>query len=213
MSADINDFDRVYGPDATRQKLDQAAVRSQSDDLDRLIRILMNICNFRSIELHWRSAEKLRSMIVSRGYDPDRDFDQNGDPVRKSNRNGNGSAVVVVDVVQPSEQVHAPASTLQKVIKAFDKWLHLGGDHTPIYAVLGAAAANMLPGDPVWLGLIAPPSSAKTEILNALLKLDCVEPTATLTTAALLSGTPKSSETKRPPEGCSKRWVSSASWC
>ncbi len=60
-----------------------------------------------------------------------------------------------------------------------------------IYAVLGTIAANLLPGDPVWLGIIAPPSSAKTEILNSLLQLPYIEPTATLTPAALLSGTPK----------------------
>src|SRR5262249_13968351 len=56
---------------------------------------------------------------------------------------------------------------------------------------LGAIAANLLPGDPVWLGIIALPSSAKTEILNALSRLPYIEPTATLTPAALLSGTPK----------------------
>jgi hypothetical protein len=62
--------------------------------------------------------------------------------------------------------------------------------------VLGAAAANLLPGDPVWLGVIAPPSSAKTEILNSLLRLTYAEPTATLTPAALLSGTPKKQRNK-----------------
>ena len=41
-------------------------------------------------------------------------------------------------------------------------------DETVIYAVLGTIAANLLPGDPVWLGIIAPPSSAKTEILNSV---------------------------------------------
>ena len=35
----------------------------------------------------------------------------------------------------------------------FDKWLALK-DKTPIYAALGTVAANLLPGDPVWLGLI-----------------------------------------------------------
>jgi hypothetical protein len=87
---------------------------------------------------------------------------------------------------------------LGEVMTIFDKWLKLD-DHTPIYAVLGAVAANLLPGDPVWLGVVAPPSSAKTEILNALLRLPNVEPTATLTPAGLLSGTPKrqrSRETK-----------------
>ena len=82
------------------------------------------------------------------------------------------------------------ASTLDQVIAAFDKWLVLR-DHTPLYAALGTVAANLLPGDPVWLGIIGPPSSAKTEIINALSGLPYVERVATLTPAALLSGTPK----------------------
>jgi hypothetical protein len=48
-----------------------------------------------------------------------------------------------------------------------------------------------LPGDPVWLGLIGPPSSTKTEILNALAGLSYVQRVGTLTTAGLLSGTPR----------------------
>ena len=61
----------------------------------------------------------------------------------------------------------------------------------PVYAMLGTVAANLLPGDPVWLGLVAPPSSAKTELLNALTGLPFVVSASTLTLASLLSGTPK----------------------
>jgi hypothetical protein len=57
--------------------------------------------------------------------------------------------------------------------------------------VLGTVKANMLPGDPVWLGLIAPPSSAKTELLNSVSRLPYVVHAATLTPAGLLSGTPR----------------------
>jgi hypothetical protein len=62
---------------------------------------------------------------------------------------------------------------------------------TPVYAVLGTVAANLLPGDPIWLGIIGPPSSAKTEILNSISLLPHVVQAATLTPAGLLSGTPK----------------------
>jgi hypothetical protein len=86
-------------------------------------------------------------------------------------------------------------SSLEQVISVFDKWLVLR-NHTPVYAVLGTVAANLLPGDPVWLGVISPPSSAKTEILNALSGLSYVEAAATLTPAALLSGTPKRQRNK-----------------
>lgn len=40
-----------------------------------------------------------------------------------------------------------------------------------LYAMLGAVAANMLEGKPVWLMFIGPPGSGKTEFLNSLLKL------------------------------------------
>ena len=81
-------------------------------------------------------------------------------------------------------------TTLDEVIAAFKRWLALD-DPTPLYAALGAIAANFLPGDPVWLGLIAPPSSAKTEIINALVRIPHVVATATISMPALLSGTPK----------------------
>ena len=91
---------------------------------------------------------------------------------------------------KPQQAPAAAPMPLAAVIRVFDKWLVLK-DHTPIYAVLGTVAANLLPGDPVWLGIIAPPSSAKTEILNSISKLPNVIQVATLTPAALLSGTPK----------------------
>jgi hypothetical protein len=84
---------------------------------------------------------------------------------------------------------------LAKTLEVFDQWLILK-DRTPIYAVLGAVAANLLPGDPVWLGLVGPPSSAKTEILNSLSLLPKVVQVATLTPPGLLSGTPKKQAAK-----------------
>jgi hypothetical protein len=80
--------------------------------------------------------------------------------------------------------------TIEETLKVFDKWLLLE-DQTPVITILGTVAANLLPGDPVWLGIIAPPSSAKTEILNSISMLPNVVPVATLTPAGLLSGTSK----------------------
>jgi hypothetical protein len=89
---------------------------------------------------------------------------------------------------QPSAQP-AERRDIKDVIRVFGKWLLL--EPTPIYAVLGTVAANMLDGDPVWLGLVAPPSHAKTEVLIALLQLPHVKKAATLTPPSLLSGVPK----------------------
>jgi len=59
-----------------------------------------------------------------------------------------------------------------------------------VYAVLGAVAANHLNGIPVWLLLVAPPSSGKTELLESLNRLPDIHPAAVLSEASLLSGTP-----------------------
>jgi hypothetical protein len=57
--------------------------------------------------------------------------------------------------------------------------------------MLGTVAANMLEGDAIWLGLIAPPSSAKTEMLITLVNLPHTEMVGTVSVAGLLSGTPR----------------------
>jgi len=81
-------------------------------------------------------------------------------------------------------------SPLDETVAVFRRWLHLP-DPAALYAVLGAVAANRLPGDPVWLLLVGSPSSGKSEILQAIGSLPDVYPTATLTEGGLLSGTPK----------------------
>jgi hypothetical protein len=85
--------------------------------------------------------------------------------------------------------------TISDAIKVFRKWLILK-DTTPIYAMLGAIGGNLLEGDPIWLGLIAPPSSAKTELLNSITGLPNVVQAATITPSGLLSGTPKKQHDK-----------------
>lgn len=81
-------------------------------------------------------------------------------------------------------------STIGETLAVFRKWLVLS-DETPLLAMLGAKAANLLPGPiAVWLGIIAPGSSAKTELLNSISHLPYMHPVGTMTLPALLSGTP-----------------------
>jgi hypothetical protein len=84
---------------------------------------------------------------------------------------------------------------IEDALQTFERWLILPS-RTPVYAMLGTVAANLLPGDPVWLGLVAPPSSAKTELLNSISGLPFVVSISTLTLASLLSGTPKRQQTQ-----------------
>src|SRR5262249_17979351 len=96
----------------------------------------------------------------------------------------------VEKLVKPTPPPPGPPLPIDKTLEVFEHWLLLK-DRTPVLAALGAIAANYLEGDPVWRGIIAPPSSAKTEILNAPASLPHVVQAATVTPAGLLSGTPK----------------------
>jgi Bifunctional DNA primase/polymerase, N-terminal/Primase C terminal 1 (PriCT-1) len=83
-----------------------------------------------------------------------------------------------------------PELGLADVFASFRRWLHLP-DAGAICVALATVVANRLPGDPVWLLLVGASSSGKTEVLVSLAGLEEVEPAATLTEAALLSGVPR----------------------
>lgn len=78
---------------------------------------------------------------------------------------------------------------LQLVLDTIQRWLYLP-DTGPVLITLAAVAANLLSGDPVWLLIVAPPGSGKTELLQSLASLPNVHPAGTLTEASLLSGSP-----------------------
>lgn len=61
-------------------------------------------------------------------------------------------------------------------------------DPGPVEIVMATIAANLLPGDPVWLLLVGPPASGKTELLSALSELKVTYEVSTFTEAGLLSG-------------------------
>jgi hypothetical protein len=81
------------------------------------------------------------------------------------------------------------------VHEVFTKWLHLP-ETGSLDTALAAVAANRLEGDPLWMLLVAPPASGKTEMLDSLLGLPDMHPAATLTEAALLSGVPRKERSK-----------------
>lgn len=96
-------------------------------------------------------------------------------------RRGNGAAL---------EETQEPAATIAEVLQTFRRWLYLP-DKGMVYVPLAAVAANHFEGDPVWLMSVGPPSGGKTEVIFAIARLPNVHMAATLTEAALLSGTPK----------------------
>jgi hypothetical protein len=82
------------------------------------------------------------------------------------------------------------AVRLDRLLRIFGNWLYLP-DLGVVEITLATVAANRIPGDPVWLMQTGPSSSGKTEVLNSLSSLPDIHSVATLTEAALLSGTPK----------------------
>jgi hypothetical protein len=79
---------------------------------------------------------------------------------------------------------------LGDTLSTFRRWLHLP-DPGGLYVALGTVVANRSPGDPLWSFLVAPPSSGKTEILNALTGLPDCHGCSQLTEGGLLSGSPQ----------------------
>jgi site-specific recombinase XerD len=64
-----------------------------------------------------------------------------------------------------------PVLSLTEVITAFKNWLYLP-DPSALKIILGATAANLMPGDPLWLLLVGAPGSGKTELVDSLLGLE-----------------------------------------
>jgi hypothetical protein len=77
--------------------------------------------------------------------------------------------------------------TLADVEAVFTRWYSLR-DLEPIHVTLGAVMANQLDSDPLWLFLVAPPGSLKTEIIRALNGVTTVYPLSNLTAQTFASG-------------------------
>jgi hypothetical protein len=83
--------------------------------------------------------------------------------------------------------------TLADLHAAFAEWLAFPEvDGVPSYELIDVALAaivgNRLHGDPLWLFLVAPPSSGKTEVLRALGDVPDVFPLSSLTAQTFASG-------------------------
>jgi len=82
---------------------------------------------------------------------------------------------------------HAP--TFADVVRVFRKWLKLDNTNA-LEVMLATALSQRMDGPPVWMFLVGPPGSSKTEHLNALSEMpnDQLYMTSSLTTHALISG-------------------------
>ncbi len=77
--------------------------------------------------------------------------------------------------------------SFSELVAQFQSYLYLP-DTTPIKVVLASLFANRLDGEMIWLFLVAPPSSAKSEFIQSLDLLDITVPISRLTQHTLSSG-------------------------
>lgn len=94
----------------------------------------------------------------------------------------------------PEKRVEAAADVengepvpAERVYELYRKWLHIP-DTTLIDVIFGTVMANRLPGDPVWVFIVAPPGATKTEPLLPLTGAAKIETLSTLTPSTLISG-------------------------
>jgi hypothetical protein len=76
---------------------------------------------------------------------------------------------------------------LREVETVFQHWYELD-DVEGIHVALAAVVANLQAGDPVWLFVVAPSGSLKTELIRALSGVDAVYPLSNLTAQTFASG-------------------------
>jgi hypothetical protein len=85
---------------------------------------------------------------------------------------------------------------LEEVHAVFRRWLGPEYDIATLNAVLAAAAAEKLPGDPLWLLVISGPGNAKTETVQALRGAGAHVTSTIASEGALLSASAKRDRTK-----------------
>jgi len=88
---------------------------------------------------------------------------------------------------QPRQSKWRTAPTLDDVYTEFKRWLYL--DSTDgIDVMLATAVSQHIDGEPVWLFIVGPPGSAKTETLSSLSWVENVYMTSSVTPHSLISG-------------------------
>jgi hypothetical protein len=90
--------------------------------------------------------------------------------------------------------------SLAQARATFTRWLHID-DMAPMLVVAATIVANRSGGDPVWLLIVGPPSGGKTEVLMSCAGLPYMISAATVSEAALLSGTSQHERSKNATGG------------
>ncbi len=86
-----------------------------------------------------------------------------------------------------SERPKVPAPGWVELVRAYQKWLHLKSEE-PLAVSFGTVLCNRLEGDPLWLFLVGPPGSLKSELCMSISGSEATFPLSSMTTHSLVSG-------------------------
>lgn len=123
------------------------------------------------------------------------DFQDGGDVTDYLIKNEPEDLIQLAELRKPGSDTE-PIS-LRKAKDTFHKWLYMEDDSF-IDAVLGAHLTTEMAGDPVWLFLVAPPGSGKTEILRTLKDEPGAYSVDQMTNKTLVSGNKKEESSLAP---------------
>jgi hypothetical protein len=98
-----------------------------------------------------------------------------------------------------------PRYTLEEVHIVFRKWFGAGYELDVIDAVLAAAAAERLSGDPLWLLVVSGPGNTKTETVQSTSGAGAYVTSTIASEGALLSAYPKKAHAKNATGGLLRR--------
>ena len=107
----------------------------------------------------------------------------------------------VLQVAPTQPQEAPPRCSLADAHAVFKKWLGDEYDLDAASAAIAAAASERLPGDPLWLLIVAGPGGAKTETVQALMGAGAHVTSTIASEGALLSATPRRERNKKATGG------------
>lgn len=107
--------------------------------------------------------------------------------------------------LQSPQGAQAAPCILADVDAVFRRWLGEDYDLDAMHAVLAAAAAERLAGDPLWLLVVSGPGNAKTETVQALKGIGAIVTSTISSEGALLSASPRHERNKESTGGLLRR--------
>ena len=121
------------------------------------------------------------------------------DPPTTIKKIGNVQLIEVATKAVPNRKkpIKYEPKKLADVKRVVNKWLYLEDPYI-IDVILSVYVANRIEGDPVWMMLIGPPSSAKTELLRSFDGHENAYFLSSLTPSTLVSGMPQKKNMEDP---------------